>query len=89
LGPWSLSRFTGRFDDNSTPIWKEGALLIESVRRFKGQAAAAVVLTECDFAEVDAMNGRLLFGGLTGGRLHLEWVVSSNTAHVLEQALRE
>jgi len=89
LGPWSLSRFTGRFDDTSTPIWKEGALLIESVRRFKGQAAAAVVLTECDFAELDAINRRLLFVGLTRARLHLEWVVSSNTAHVLEQALRE
>jgi len=88
LGPWSLSRFTGRFDENSTPIWKEGELLIESVRRFKGQAAAAVVLTECDFAELDAINKRLLFVGLTRARLHLEWVISSDTALVLEQALR-
>jgi superfamily I DNA and RNA helicase len=87
MGPWSLSRFTGGFDENSTPIWKEGALLIESVRRFKGQAAAAVVLTECDFAELDAINRRMLFVGLTRARLHMEWVISSDTAHVLEQAL--
>ena len=88
LGPWSLSRFTGQFDEGSTPIWKEGQLLIESIRRFKGQAAAAVVLTECDFAELDSLNRRLLFVGLTRARVHLEWVISSKTAHILEQTLQ-
>ena len=88
LGPWSLSRFTGQFDEGSTPIWKEGQLLIESVRRFKGQAAAAVVLTECDIAQLDPLNRRLLFVGLTRARVHLEWVVSTHTAHVLEQSLQ-
>lgn len=88
LGAWSLHRFTGHFDEGSTPIWREGQLLIESVRRFKGQAAAAVVLTECDIAELDPLNRRLLFVGLTRARVHLEWVISSNTAHVLEQCLQ-
>ena len=87
LGPWSLSRFTGQFDEGSTPIWKEGQLLIESVRRFKGQAAAAVVLTECDIAELDSLNRRLLFVGLTRARVHLEWVISKDTARILEEAL--
>jgi hypothetical protein len=88
LGPWSMSRFTGRFDDNSTPIWKEGGLLIESVRRFKGQAAGAVVLTECDITQLEPLARRLLFVGLTRARLHMEWVISRETAHVLEQAMR-
>ena len=88
LGPWSLGRFTGQFDEGSTPIWKEGQLLIESVRRFKGQAASAVVLTECDIAELDSLNRRLLFVGLTRARVHLEWVISSKTAHILEQSLQ-
>jgi hypothetical protein len=87
LGPWSLSRFTGQFDEGSTPIWKEGQLLIESVRRFKGQAAAAVVLTECDIAQLDPLNRRLLFVGLTRARVHLEWVISKDTARMLEDAL--
>jgi hypothetical protein len=87
LGPWSLSRFTGQFDEGSTPIWKEGQLLIESVRRFKGQAAAAVVLTEFDITELDSLNRRLLFVGLTRARVHLEWVISSDTARVLAQSL--
>lgn len=88
LGSWSLSRFTGQFDDGSTPIWKDGQLLIESVRRFKGQAAAAVVLTECDFEQLTSMNRRLLFVGLTRARVHLEWVISGGTALLLEQALQ-
>jgi hypothetical protein len=88
LGPWSLSRFTGQFDEGSTPIWKDGQLLIESVRRFKGQAASAVVLTECDMGQLDPINRRLLFVGLTRARVHLEWVISGSTALLLEQALQ-
>jgi hypothetical protein len=87
LGPWSLNRFTGQFDENSVPIWKEGQLLIESVRRFKGQAAAAVVLTECDIGQLDPLNRRLLFVGLTRARVHLEWVISGDTARLLEETL--
>jgi superfamily I DNA and RNA helicase len=87
LGSWSLSRFTGQFDEGSMPIWTRGQLLIESVRRFKGQAAAAVVLTECDIAELDSLNRRLLFVGLTRARVHLEWVISGDTARLLEDAL--
>lgn len=87
LGQWSLSCFTGQFDEGSTPIWKGGELLMESVRRFKGQAAAAVVLTECDIAQLDSINRRLLFVGLTRARVHLEWVISKDTARVLEEAL--
>ena len=87
LGPWSLSRFTGKFDEGSTPIWKDGQLLIDSVRRFKGQAAAAVVLTECDMAELDPINRQLLFVGLTRARVHLEWVISDGTEQMLAGAI--
>ena len=88
LGAWSLRHFTGKFDEGSTPIWKDGKLLIDSVRRFKGQAAPAVVLTECDIAELTPLNRRLLFVGLTRARVHLEWVISANTAKMLEQAFQ-
>lgn len=87
LGDWTLNRFTGRFDEGSVPIWRSGDLLLESVRRFKGQAAPAVVLTECDMAQLDAANRRLLFVGLTRARVHLEWVISSGTAKMLADRL--
>lgn len=87
LGSWSLRRFTGRFDSGGSAIWTEGLLLIDSVRRFKGQAAPAVVLTECDLPELDLISRRLLFVGLTRARVHLEWVASAGTAAMLEKAL--
>jgi len=88
LGAWTLQRFTGQFDESSTAIWTKGDLLIESVRRFKGQAAPAVVLTECDIAQLDDLNRRLLFVGLTRARVHLEWVMSADTAALIERTLQ-
>ena len=88
LGDWPLRRFTGRFDEGGGAVWSEGDLLIDSVRRFKGQAAAAVVLTECDLSHFEGMNGRLLFVGLTRARLHLEWVLSAATGDVLVRKLQ-
>lgn len=37
----TLRHFTGQFDSGGAPIRTDGQLLIDSVRRFKGQAAAA------------------------------------------------
>ena len=88
LGAWALRRFTGTFDAGGAPVWTVGALLVESVRRFKGQAAAAVVLTECDFAELSHINRRLLFVGLTRARVHLEWVISEATEKLIAKALK-
>jgi hypothetical protein len=87
LGPWTVRRFTGRYDECGGALWTEGALLVDSVRRFKGQAAQAVVLTECDVTELDPLSRRLLFVGLTRARFHLEWVVSRRTEHTLTLAL--
>jgi len=87
LGPWSTRRFTGRYDEGGAPLWTEGELLVESVRRFKGQAALAVVFTECDFEALDEMTRRLLFVGLTRARMHLEWVVSERAADAVTRRL--
>ncbi len=88
LGPWTLKRFTGEYDASSNAIWTVGTLLIDTVRRFKGQAAPAVILTECGFAELTPINRRLLFVGLTRSRVHLEWVMSAKAARVLEDLLQ-
>lgn len=87
LGPWTLRRFTGRYDDGGAAIWTEGQLLIDSIRRFKGQAALAVVLTECDLGDLEALNRCLLFVGLTRARMHLEWVISERTETLLSRSL--
>lgn len=46
LGGHATRRFTGQYDSAGNPLWTEGPLLAESLYRFKGQSAPAVVL--CD-----------------------------------------
>lgn len=89
LGPWSVRRFSGTYDDGGGAIWTQGELLVESVRRFKGQASPAVVLTECDFESIEPMTRRLLFVGFTRARMHAEWVVSRKVAKLVSRALTD
>jgi hypothetical protein len=87
LGPWPLRRFSGEYDDGANPVWTPGPLLADTVYRFKGQSAPAVVLTECDFEQWDDKTRRLLFVGLTRARVHLEWVMSERAGEILAGAV--
>lgn len=87
LGPWTVQRFSGMYDAGGAAIWTAGSLLVESVRRFKGQAAPAIVFTECDIDALSPLNRRLLFVGLTRARMHVEWVISRRSAAVIRQAI--
>ena len=87
LGDLKVKRFTGRFDESGNPIWTREGILVDSVRRFKGQAAPAVIFTECDFETFTDINRKLLFVGITRARIHLEWVISSNLEKLIEQRL--
>lgn len=89
LGPWSVQRFSGAYDEGGGAIWTKGDLLVESVRRFKGQAAPAIVFTECDFGELAPLTRRLLFVGLTRARMHIEWVISQRAADVVARAVED
>lgn len=83
LGPWTVRRFTGAYDAGGGALWTGGELQVESVRRFKGQAAPAVVFTECDFDALSPLTRRLLFVGFTRAGMHLEWVVSRQAAQAV------
>jgi hypothetical protein len=48
----------------------------------------AMVLTECDLAQLDAMSRRLLLVGLKWARVHLGGVISGSTALPLQRALQ-
>ncbi len=69
-------RFTGQFDKNGTPIWTRGAVLIDSIYRFKGQSASGIVLAELDFNELSESVCRKLLVGMTRAEIGLELVVS-------------
>ena len=86
LGPHPIRRFTGRYDLLAQPVYTEGELLVESVYRFKGQAAPAVVLSEVDFEALDERTVRKLFVGTTRATMKLAIVASTRAAAMLKAA---
>jgi hypothetical protein len=68
-------------DGNST--WTDGELRVETVNRFKGQSAPVVVFCEIDFEELNVVNARKLFVGMTRGQLKVELVLSNRAAELL------
>jgi len=87
LGPYPLRAPTGRYDLLGNPTVTEGDVLIDSVHRFKGQAAPCVVLTEVDFETLDDRAVRRIFVGATRATMKLVMVVSEASAKVLQARL--
>ncbi|NYE24777.1 ATP-binding domain-containing protein [Pigmentiphaga litoralis] len=79
LGPHAMRTFTGTYDLFGKPEFSEGDVLMESIYRFKGQAAAAVVFTEIDFEALDTKTKRKLFVGATRAMIKLVLVVSKRS----------
>lgn len=87
LGPHSMKTYTGRYDLLGQPIYSDGDVLLESVYRFKGQAAPAIVFAEIDFEQLDDRAVRKLFVGATRAMMKLVLVVSERSAAVLLERL--
>ena len=79
----TLKSFTGEYDLFGNPQYRDGGLLAESVYRFKGQSAPAIIFTEIDFAEMDQLVLRKLFVGMTRARLKLVLVLSDRAEQQL------
>jgi hypothetical protein len=83
LGAHSLRSFTGTYNSAGQPVFRDGGLLAESIYRFKGQSAPAVIFSEIDFDTLDELAYRKLFVGLTRARLKLVLVMSERAAQQL------
>ncbi len=83
LGTYSLKRFTGDYDSAGNPTWTTGALLAETIYRFKGQSAPVVILGEIDFDEITSKELRKLFVGMTRAKVHLICVMSERAQELL------
>lgn len=83
LGGQPTRRFTGRYDAAGNPLWTDGTLLVDSVYRFKGQSAPAVVLCDVDFETLTDKERRKLFVGLTRAQVRVEVVMSERAAGAL------
>ncbi len=87
LGQHTLRSFTGGYDLLGNPVYRDGQLLAESVYRFKGQSAPAVIFAEIDFEALDDRVVRKLFVGMTRARLKLVLVISERAAALLRARL--
>lgn len=87
LGGHTTRRFIGEYDSAGNPQWTNGSLLCESLYRFKGQSAPAVVLCEMDFEQLNERERRKLFVGLTRAQMRVEVILSERAAQVLVAAL--
>ncbi|MRX07281.1 nuclease [Pseudoduganella sp. FT25W] len=79
----TLKSFTGEYDLFGNPQYRDGGLLAESVYRFKGQSAPAIIFTEIDFEEMNQLVLRKLFVGMTRARLKLVLVLSDRAEQQL------
>lgn len=74
-----VRRFTGRYDEDSHPIFTRGELLHESIFRFKGQHAPAVLITDIDHSERNEQNTRRLYCALTRAKITAELFVHADS----------
>jgi superfamily I DNA and RNA helicase len=79
----STRRFTGRYNDSGEAIYTEGELRVETVHRFKGQAADCIVLTGVDFDEWTSDAKRRLFVAMTRARIRLTIVASDRSEELV------
>jgi hypothetical protein len=83
LGGFTLARFTGEYDAAGRQVMTAGEVRAESVFRFKGQHAPAVVFTEIDFETLNESIRNRLFCGMTRPTLKLDLVLSERAAQAL------
>lgn len=88
LAAHPLKKIVGRTAEGDF-IFSAGALVVDTVFRFKGRSANCVVLSEIDFDELTENTKRRLFVGMTRARLRLALVCTEEAAEVLSQKVNE
>ncbi|MBB5414791.1 ATP-binding domain-containing protein [Paraburkholderia atlantica] len=76
LGRHRLRSFTGTYDEQGSPRYRDGDITAETIYRFKGQSAPCVIRTEVDLEQFDDMVFRRLFVGATRATMKLIVVMS-------------
>jgi hypothetical protein len=94
LSPGAPTRLSGHptrrqrgYDPEGNAVWSEGDLLVDTVFRFKGQAADAVIITEIDFEQFGNRERRRLFVALSRARLQAVLITTARAAEILQGRL--
>jgi Nuclease-related domain/UvrD-like helicase C-terminal domain len=86
VGTHTLARFTGEYDLFGNQVYSKGQILFDTVRRFKGQQAAAVILTDVAPREHHLIQElQVLFCGMTRATVRLDLVCDQTNAWVAER----
>ena len=72
----SITKYTGKYDKDSNPVYTKGDLFCETVYRFKGQSSPVVIFCEVDFEELSERDLRKLFVGMSRAQDHLICITS-------------
>jgi superfamily I DNA and RNA helicase len=79
VGGVSLRRVTREYDPAGNQVFIEGRLIFDSVRRFKGQEAPAIILVDVDpRPDRLAEEERVLYCGMTRATVRLDMVVQAD-----------
>jgi len=78
IGGQPVRRFIGKYDHQGNQMFTDGKICFDSVYRFKGQQAPAVVLVDVDPDPNKDHEQRALFSGMTRATVRMEMVVNGN-----------
>jgi superfamily I DNA and RNA helicase len=78
IGGYSAKRFTGDYDELGNQVMSDGMLTLETIYRFKGQQAPAVILVDVDPDPTNRLRAnRLLNAAMTRATVRLDIVMRS------------
>jgi hypothetical protein len=86
LAGFKVKKFSG-YDDQGNAIWIDGEIFVDTLFRFKGQCADAIVLTEIDFNEWTENVKRRLFVGISRARLAVSLVLTEKASRLIDEKL--
>lgn len=86
IGVHDIRYFDGQFDKNRNPVWTIGDIVFDSVYRFKGQSAPAIIVSEIDFDTLSDIERKKLFVAMTRAEIDLTMIMSERAEAVLMRA---
>jgi hypothetical protein len=86
LAGFKVKKFSG-YDGQGNAIWIDGEIFVDTLFRFKGQCADAIVLTEIDFEGWTENVKRRLFVGLSRARLTVSLVLTEKASKFIDDKL--
>jgi len=86
LAGLGVRKFTG-YDAQGNATWSDGEIFVDTLFRFKGQCADAIVLTEIDFDEWTENVKRRLFVGMSRARLTVSLVLTERASQLIDEKL--